>query len=342
MRVASRSILLVLIAILSFATACSSSDGSCYPSTVEFTYEGELITRTTQQHSSNGLLRVREEYSGSSELMRHETFKYDLRSNLVLSEFSDGDGNISGRETIEYNQRGNPVLRESSGENGEISWRDISEYDDDNNQVSSKQFSTSDGLRSGWVARYEGQNLIQKDSLNEDGSIKNRLTFEYDEGNRLRTQTTGPAAESPHAKTSYFYRGALLIRREGEVYLEGLPDTLETFKYDTQDRLVERCFTNPFDQTGLTISCHYFRYDDEAMSLTKEYDNDGDGKVESFLVHTFDGELLMSVSSINADSEIEYIESYRYDSRENLIREEFDPLLQGESHSVTKTSYRCF
>lgn len=341
MRVASRTIPFALIAILSFATACSSSDGPCYPSTIEFTFEGELKTRTTQQYSSNGLLRVREEYSGSSELMRRDTFKYDLRSNLVLSEFSDGDGNISGRETSEYDQRGNLVLRESSDENGRISW-DISEYDNDNNQISSKQFSTSDGLRSGWVARYEGQNLIQKDRLDEDGSIENRLTFEYDEDNRLKTRTTGPADESPHAKSSYFYRGALLIRREAEVYLEGLPDTLETFKYDTQDRLVERCFTNPFDQTGLTISCHYFRYDDEAMSLTKEYDNDGDGKVESFLVHTFDGELLMSVSSIYADGEIEYIESYRYDSRGNLIREEFDPLLQGESHSVTKTSYRCF
>lgn len=147
---------------------------------------------------------------------------------------------------------------------------------------------------------------------------------------------------SPLEMNPYFYRSALLIRREGEVYLEGLPDTLETFKYDTQDRLVERCFTNPFDQTGLTISCHYFRYDDEAMSLTKEYDNDGDGKVESFLVHTFDGELLMSESRIYADGKIEYITSYKYDSRGNPIREEHDYLLQGKLNSVTETSYRCF
>ncbi len=318
MRVTTLASRCALLASVSLAMGCSAEDGPCYPSEAVTTVAGELTQETTHQYSTSGLLQVREVYSRASVLLRREAFEYDDRDNLVLIERDrNGDGEVDQTESFGYDDAGN-----------QTSWNE--------------SYRDGSDLFFAWVALYdESQNMIQQDRLNADGSIERRITQEFDDDNKLMFRLSGPAGASPDAKSSYFYEDALLVRIETEVYVEGNYGSVETFAYDTQGRILEHCRTHPFD--GVSISCHFSRYDDANGKVTEESDFTSDGSIDYRRLLEFDRDLLVSERlDENADGEFEVIKSYEYDSRGNRIREEVVSPRGTGIDSVTETRYRCF
>lgn len=308
-------LLICAVTTMSSLAACSGEQGPCYPSVSTTTVEGEITQETTHQYSDSGVLQVTEVLSGAAERLRRETFGYDDRGNLTLVERDrNGDGDISETERFGYDDAGN-----------QTSWR--------------LSYGPDSDLVFAWEALYDSHgNMIQKDHLNEDGSVERRVTQEFDEIGRLKFRFSSSADDSVYAKATYYYDKALLIRIETDVQVAGEDDQLETFAHDEQDRVVAHCFTHPFDAV-ITV-CIDTHFDDEAETETEQRDFDGDGATDFQEVRTYAGNLLVRRTvDDDADGINDFVESYEYDRRGNRVSE----AVAGTGiDSLTESRYRCF
>lgn len=246
----------------------SDSGKYAHDITYEYDAQGNLISkvqidddgyenRYTYEYDENGNLLSEvyaTPYSGYT-----TTYRYDENGNVLLEKKEDKSGNKS-QCTYQYDENGNLIFEQSidtDGEKGQVTYQ----YDENNNLIS-QQTIDSDGDKRKYTWTYDESGNKLTERYWSSSGYTDYCEYTYDEdGNLLVEKKENYKGEMEVAvRYSYDKHGNLVKEKRGA---SERADEIQ-FTYDSQGKLIQRCF----------IEYGWGNYTDETYTRYA-YDEDG-------------------------------------------------------------------
>ena len=294
-------------------------DGSMYRSNIsEYDESGKAISYLSENYDAAGEIRntIEYQYDGNGNRIRYNYITYD----------NDGNSSISHYETWTYDEKGNQIEYVRYDE-GNIIERTESEYDASGNEIRREEYDEDGNCTYKIIHNYDQNGNLILLAEYKDGSLKNRIEYEFDENNKERkavfydgdgnitrmTEYEYPENDRQLKWINYNAAGVVNQAIEYEYNENGNLIRLVQYNYN-DDGSIDAIFDAKYDEIGREIYDGY--EENDAVMATTEYDADG-RKTSFYLCDSEEGYTYQSRTEYDKNGRM--ISYTGYDENENVI-----------------------
>ena len=268
--------------------------------TEEITYElqsGTVTNKVVYAYDKQGRLQDYETYSSVVDKTlsqpQKSSYKYDEKGNVVEFVYYQSDGTLGGRFLYKYDAKGNKLEEIIYSWNGTRIGKLLNTYDEAGNHLTQTSYNEDDSISWKSVNTYNARGHKIEWVQAIAGIVRYRVTYNYDDKNRLVEQEIFEYNQTPNLRSSHAPEPGKIL-----------------YSYNDKERVKEVAV---YDEGGSLKEKTIYLLDERGNEVGRRAFK-ADGSPNPTAVHWYDkSKLLRTLSGIETTR-------YEYDSRGNWVR----------------------
>lgn len=268
--------------------------------TEEISYDqngASITSKTVYAYNKEGRLKSYESYSSAVDKTlstpQKNDYKLDDKGNVIEQVNYQSDGTLGSRFSYRYDAKGNKLEEIFYGWDGSRTGKLLNTYDDAGHLLTATSYNEDDSISWKIVATYDTKGNKIEWVQHLTGILRYRVTYNYDDRNRIIEQETFEYNKPPNLRTSHAPVPGKIIYTYNDTKRT---KEIETYKEDgsLKDKMIYL-----MDERGNEVEWKTFN---------------ADGSTKNTEIHWYDnGKLLRTLSGIATAK-------FEYDSKGNWIK----------------------